>query len=268
MKFETEIRNGEYVDPAKSSFEEFKDIWKERHAPKALSPSTQETFYRYLQIHILPHFGSKKISKINTIQITAFLDSKLNEKSQNDPNKTLSPATVKYMYRILKHMFGVAVDWKVIKENPMDGVKPPSLKKKEMGYYSGEDMPVIMEILYEQEIMWKVYFVLAIFAGLRRGENVALQWSHINLEEVEITIQDNLVIGIRDDGTTGIVLKNPKSEASAATISIPKFVTDMLKEYRRHWLIERMLAGDLWPGGIKNTFTMMGLAITSTLQPF
>ncbi|MFP7254663.1 hypothetical protein SFC02_10200 [Terribacillus goriensis] len=39
-------------------------------------------------------------------------------------------------------------------------------------------------------------------------------------------------------------MDNPKSEASAATISIPKFVTDMLKE--------KMMAGDLWQGGDKD----------------
>jgi len=251
LKFETEIRNGEYVDPDKSSFSSFVEIWKERHAPKVLSPTTLDVFKRNLDNHILPYFGDKKISTINTVQITAFLDRKMKEKSKNDPTKTLSPSTVKYLHRILKHIFTVATEWKVIKDNPMVGVKAPTLERKEMQYFSGDEMPFVLEILYGQEPMWKIFFILATFAGLRRGENVALQWKHINLEESELTVEDNLVIGIRDDGTKGPVLKKPKSAASAATIPLPFFVTDLLKVYRKNWLKEKMLVGDHWEGGEK-----------------
>jgi integrase len=242
---ETEVRNGEYIDPSKSSFSDFVDIWRVRHAPKALSPKTYSVFNGYLENHILPYLGDKKLTSINTVQLVAFFDKKINEKSERY-NKQLSPSTVKYFHRILRHLFKLAKEWNLIKVDPMLGVKAPKVEKREMEYYSSDDMPDVMKIINDLEPMWSLYFTLAIFAGTRRGETVALQWKHHDPTAGTINIEENMVLGLNEEGKEVTIIKEPKSKASKAEIILPDFVNNMLINYRRAWIKEKFEAGDLW----------------------
>ncbi|PGY11358.1 hypothetical protein COE25_12650 [Bacillus sp. AFS031507] len=62
----------------------------------------------------------------NNSKILSFLES-LSKDGMRSDGKTgqLSSATIQFYHRILKNIFNRAVEWRVIKENPVENIKKP-----------------------------------------------------------------------------------------------------------------------------------------------
>ena len=90
----------------------------------------------------------------------------------------------------------------------------------------------------------RVLFNLAIYAGLRKGELLALEWSDIDFENDTVTVSKavSVVAGKQ-------ITKEPKTKTSRRTVSIPHFLTQRIKALRRERLKYRLMLGDYWQGG-------------------
>ncbi|MFL2136475.1 site-specific integrase [Ruoffia sp. FAM 24228] len=72
-----------------------------------------------------------------------------------------------------------------------------------------------------------VMFRLLAFAGLRRGELMALKWKDI--DEVNNTLKIERVLA---EGINGSVFQSPKNNTSKRTISLDKTTMETLKDWR------------------------------------
>ena len=233
-KFQIEIEAGEYIAPNKNLFSDFVQEWYKRYAIKELSPTVVKNYMSSLRSHILPVFGSKRIGDIKTIQIIRFLDDKAtgeNERKDGRPGK-LSSDSIRKFYDALCNVFNRAYEWRIIKDNPMTGVKKPAVKQREMRYYTSEDLGEVFEALNQESLMWRVYFLGALFGGFRRGELTALEWSNILFDTNEIEIINNIVGS--ENGQP--IIKDPKTKSSKASVVMPEWYMELLKEYKAEWL--------------------------------
>src|SRR5258705_7469454 len=75
----------------------------------------------------------------------------------------------------------------------------------------------------------RVPAMVALFAGARLGEVLALRWSRVDLDRKVIEIREAL------EATTahGIRFKPPKSKAGRRDIILPDVLVDVLREHRR-----------------------------------
>ncbi|QCT03326.1 integrase [Paenibacillus algicola] len=241
-KFVVEVESGEFIAPEKMSFEAFVSEWKTKYADKHLELKSVENYTMHLNSRIIPHFKSVRIDQIKTLHIINFLDSintRLDGKEGN-----VSSSTIVYVYRVLRSVFQRAVEWKVIKENPMNGVKKPKEKPvKEIQVYDEQDVKKLFAALEDERFMFRVLVTLAISTGMRRGELVALEWKHIDLSSGTIKVVQS--ISIRDDKGKPVI-KEPKTRNSNRTISLPSSTVELLKKYRMHYLQEKMKILDRW----------------------
>ena len=138
----------------------------------------------------------------------------------------------------MRSIFKYAVQWNVLVKNPLDGVtKPKNRNKKVVIAYDEEEVAVIFNALNEEPFKWRMFAMLAIVAGIRRGENLALEWSDIDFENSRIDIHQSIVSA---DGKTEI--KDTKTDSSNRLVSLPASVVDELKKYRVHWIQEKLKA--------------------------
>ncbi|MFK3960276.1 tyrosine-type recombinase/integrase [Pseudalkalibacillus hwajinpoensis] len=245
-KFQIEIEAGEYIAPNKNLFSDFVQEWYKRYAIKELSPTVVKNYMSSLRSHILPVFGTKRIGDIKTIQIIRFLDDKAtaeNERKDGRPGK-LSPDSIRKFYDALCNVFNRAYEWRIIKDNPMTGVKKPAVKQREMRYYTSEDLGEVFEALNQESLMWRIYFLGALFGGFRRGELTALEWTNILFDTNEIEIINNIVGS--ENGQP--IIKDPKTKSSKASVVMPEWYMDLLKEYKVEWLNEKESAAEYWEG--------------------
>ena len=70
--FETEVKNGTYLDGGKITFSEFVSKWLNDYAEKQLQPKTIVRYKEMLYGRIIPAFGNKKLNEIQPHHLLEF----------------------------------------------------------------------------------------------------------------------------------------------------------------------------------------------------
>lgn len=113
--------------------------------------------------------------------------------------------------------------------------------KKEVKILNDKEAKVLANYLHtEPNPRWKIALLTVLFMGLRRGELAGLEWKDIDCENKTMTIARSVqdIIGF------GLITKEPKTENSKRTISMPDKLIDYLKEYEVWWLNQKKYLGD------------------------
>lgn len=235
LKFKQEVLSGNYIKPEKMLFSAFANEWLEKFARKELSSTTFVNYESKLTTNILPVIGHVRMDEINTLMLQTLMDEL---KRKDGSNVELSFYTKFDVYRTLRSIFKYAVQWKVLVRNPLEGVnKPKNRNKKEVSAYDEEEVAIIFNALNDEPFKWRIFAMLAIVAGIRRGENLALEWSDIDFEKSRLDIHQSIVSA---DGKTEI--KDTKTNSSNRLVSLPASVMDELRKYRVHWVQEKLKA--------------------------
>lgn len=245
-KFIMEVESGEYIAPEKMTLATFVDEWKEKYAKRDLAPKTLENYLIQINNRILPEFGHMRLDQIKPLHIITFINKLEGEGIRNDNREgKLSSSMIEYIHKVLKNIFNHAVEWKVIKKNPMESLKKPKVEQEEMSVYEEEEVQLLFIALEKESLMWRIMVTLALTCGLRRGELLALEWDNVNFEESYIYIKQSLSYAKE----TGYVVKEPKTKNSKRKVSVPLSLIPDLKELKKLAMKDRMKAEELWEGG-------------------
>lgn len=256
LKFKIEVETGAYITPDKMKFSDFVDEWREKYAsnPSNLSPTTLKCYEDYISSRLIPAFGHMQIDQITAMQIVTFLSDLEKPGARLDgSDKPLEQGTIGYIYRVLKNIFTRAVDWKVIKENPMEGIAKPKEKDAKQKYleqkinpqfYDEEEAQRVVDCLYKETLKWRLLILGSMIGGWRRGELIGLEWHNVDFENRILTVENN--IPLTKDGEA--VEKGPKSFASYRDVDMPEWYMNDLSLYRQEWLETKDKLGDKWLG--------------------
>ncbi|MFI8650701.1 tyrosine-type recombinase/integrase [Bacillus velezensis] len=250
-RFRIEVEAGEYIAPEKSTFDSFAEKWIEKKLfnknGKPYSYKASEKHSGHLRNHILPAFGYKKIDKIKTLHIVDFIDDLAKDGARKDGKPGgLGDRTILDVFQTLQAMFKTATEeWKLIKENPMEGLSQPHVEPKEMQYFQTDEAEECIRVLYEIDIKWRLYFLGAMIGGLRRGEGLAFQW-HLDVDWERGGFYVNRSISKTVNGRP--LVKAPKSRSSKRFVKMPDFYMEDLAKYYRMWKKEKLMLGDAWEG--------------------
>lgn len=245
-KFVTEIESGAYIAPEKMKFAIFVEEWKEKHAKKHLAPTSLTTYLQLINQRIIPAFGHLQLDQVKPIHIVNFLDN-LSEDGIRDDGKegAISSSYIQKYYTVLRNIFSRAVEWKLIKENPVAQVKQPKVTYKEREIYDEESVSKLYKALETVELKWRVIVMLAVTCGLRRGEILGLEWKHIDLDNQTLEVKQTLTY----TKSSGYMVKEPKTKNAKRKVSLPSFVVPLLKKLKSQKNEERIKVDDLWQGG-------------------
>ncbi|MGI2295108.1 tyrosine-type recombinase/integrase [Paenibacillus sp. GXUN7292] len=253
VKFKAEVEAGEYIAPQKMTFAAFVEEWEQKYAVKHLQPTTLEIYMIYLNNRVIPAIGHMRIEDITTYKMINFVGELQNSEKADGTGK-IAAGTVQYILRALRNVFNRAVEWKLIKENPLNGVKKPKGEKTKVNVYTAEEAQELLAALKGEFPYWRVLITLALTTGLRRGELLGLEWKHIDLEAGTLRVEQALSTTKQNR----FLISEPKTENSIRTVSLPASVIKELKEYKTHCNKERLKLGDLWKGGDRNfVFTVL-----------
>ncbi|MCD8052215.1 MAG: site-specific integrase [Clostridiales bacterium] len=168
-----------------------------QYAEKVFLPSkrvtaSEKTVYSYkwtFEKYIDPALGDLRLQDVTGTQINAFL---LDYQATGAAH-----SSVVRLYAILKSFFKIAFLDSSIDRNPMERVQRPTARKDELQRqgpeaYTEEELAHILECLKGEPLKWRVYISLLCETGLRRGEALALQWSDIDFQALEVTVAATL----------------------------------------------------------------------------
>ena len=144
------------------------------------------------------------------------------------PEKPLARKTLNDVKNTAYNIFRLAVNNRVIDFNPVDAVETPTgTGKTRREAISTEQMKWITETDELPEA--QIAAMIMLYAGLRRGELIALTWADIDLNAK--TIRVNKSANFIDN--TPIVKPMTKTEAGMRLISIPDVLVDFLQATKR-----------------------------------
>ena len=195
--------------------------------------STAEKTERMLNRYVLPTMQKERIDRLNA--------QKLQEWKQSITTLGLAPKTQKNIYSEFRAMLNFAVKMEYLPRNPLLAVgnfkdndfTPP---KDKLRYYTADEFLRYKAAALADaeakgtisEYAFYVFFCVAYYMGMRKGEINALRWSDINGEL--LTVRRSVSQKIKGES---VVETLPKNKTSYRTIEIPAPLMEILAEYKK-----------------------------------
>ncbi len=195
-------------------------VWAERWLKYKRSEISPKRYASYE--YTVKHFSSvanMQIAKIRTIDIQEII---------SDAAKAGAAKQTLSQYKsVCRQIIQMAVDNRVMDYNPAIAVKIPKTATK-----------TTKRALTEQEQKWflaptehrgQLPAMIMLFAGLRRGELIPLQWSDIDLTNRTITVNKS----VQMINSRPVVKKSTKTDAGMRIVQIPLVLSEYLKSQKR-----------------------------------
>ena len=212
-----EINSGVAVWHNDISFLELSRIWSDQY----YRPESKTWKYNqeiYLNKHLLPVLGAMHARELKQVHLQTIINKLASE--------GYSTSTMKKIKQIAEQILRIAVDSDLILKNPFSGVKVPSIEPKERRALSESEIDLISE-------NWRgarmgVAAMIMLYAGLRIGEVLALEWTDIDLESRTITVSKARTVFINQAS-----VKSPKTKAGIRVVPIPEILYEVLRSVRK-----------------------------------
>ena len=158
------------------------DRWLESYAKPTVKLSTYCSYEQYIRSHIKPQIGALYLNTLRVDDLQDFF----NERGQNGNVKGpggLSPKTLTNMRNLLHMALDQAVKNKLIKENPIEGVRLPKNVQREMRVLSREEQDRLIKAARQAPEPAAFGIIFDLFTGLRLGELCGLRWKNVDMEQ-------------------------------------------------------------------------------------
>jgi len=146
-------------------------------------PSEVETKRMILDLHLVPALGNLRLDEVAPRQIEEYKGLMLKE--------GLSPKTVNNHLVVLRRMLAVAEEWELIDHVPK--FKWLKVPEAEFDFLSFEESE---RLLSAGQGEWSTMIAVAMKAGLRQGEILALRWRDVDWVAEKINVRQSVVRGI------------------------------------------------------------------------
>ena len=215
------LRRGKNIMPAKVALREAAEEWlaaaeqgtATTRGGRRYKPATLRSYRHALNERILPELGALRLSEIRRADVQALADRTL--------GSGLSPSSTHNMLDPLRAIFRRAVQRETVAENPTANLDLPRPTGKRERIASPQEAAELLEALPVSE---RAVWATAFYAGLRRGELMALRWADVDLGRSEIRVERGW------DQYAGPIA--PKSDSSRRTAPILAVLRDRLIEHK------------------------------------
>lgn len=164
-----DIKRAHKSEPTLSEF--FKD-YGERHGQRKLAwKDDQQRFRDYLENSL----GARKLSAITREMVGRIL---------SDMEKDgKAGATVNNVRALASGIFGKAIEWSYLANNPVKGIKTRKAVKRDRFIQADELPRFFASVGEEPNVTIRDYFLLSLLTGARRANVLGMRWNQISLKE-------------------------------------------------------------------------------------
>jgi integrase len=223
------------ADDKKPNFNTYADGWLKDYARIECKTSTADGYEGVLDLYLRPRFGKKLLNEIRRDDVKALINDLI--------SRVLSRNTIRNALCVIRGLFNYAIEEGLIESNPAArlGRFTRSAKTAEAKgvALTNKEVQQFLKAAHETCQDYHPLLLMAVRAGLRRGELVALQWGDVQLggdgkdSQRFILVQHNYV---RREHTT---TKSKKSRR----VDLSRELRRVLVELRDKRLLEAYLKG-------------------------
>jgi len=224
----SKLSRGEKVVTTRMTVKELGEHWH-RTQTSRLKEKTKTDYGYALDRWVYPRLGNRKVSEIDVNTIADFVA---------EMNQTYSGSTVRNSLKPLSLMCQYAQRRGWLSVNPVSQLtrsETPKGSPRRMRILETDETQRLLSVKYEgKPSVYRLMFMTAIFAGLRKGELLNLTWADVDLAEAilrvapeghgktpaatrEVALPDFLVQELaREDGLEGLVFPFQKDNVNRA----------------------------------------------------
>jgi integrase len=172
-------------------------------------PSALRSYRASLEQRVLPELGSVRLSVLSRVDVQDYADRLLGE--------GFDPSTIRNTLMPLRAIYRRALARGEATLNPTTGLELPAVRGRRDRIASPAEAAALIAALPERD---RALWATALYAGLRRGELMALRWEDIDFQKNVITVARSW------DVKAGPI--EPKSQAGRRTVPIASVLREFL----------------------------------------
>lgn len=177
-------------------------------------PSAIRSYEAALRDHIVPRLGRTRLGDVRHRDVQRIADDLLAQGRD--------PSTIRNALMPLRVIFRRAVEDGDLAVNPCSHLRLPAVRGRRERIASPEEAEQLLAVLPDRD---RAIWATALYAGLRRGELLALAWKNVDLAIGVIHVE-------RSYDAKDRVEVEPKSRAGRRTIPIVGALRDVLVEHK------------------------------------
>ena len=183
-QMQEQVQARRYV-PCRATVLDLGNRWLTEHVNPNLKPSAAASYRGTFYKHVAPAIGHLRVDDCDGQAILTFLSRKRRE--------GMSEEGVAKLRRQLHAMFAFAQDAGLVSVNPADVARARGPRNGHRRARGTQLSPVQVErFLSACPPRWRLFFVIALDTGLRRGELIGLRWEDVDLLERIIHVRRSI----------------------------------------------------------------------------
>lgn len=207
----------------------YKD-WLDEWLTNYIKPSSKDkTYKRYVNVatkHLVPKLGHYELTDITPLLVQRYITELL--QSGNLKNgKGLSPNSVNSMIVVIQGSMEMAFVLGMTPRYEMDKLKRPKAVEKEVEVFSPNEQKKLEAAVMSDKRSKMKGVMLCLYTGLRIGELLALEWTDVDFQRMEITVSKTCHDGTDENGKYTRIIETPKTENSRRVIPFPTICSSM-----------------------------------------
>jgi integrase len=224
-------KDGVPISPDTTTVGAFLTEWLET-VKLTVRPRTYQRYEEYVRLHIKPSIGRIRLTRLTPQHVQRLYSQQL--------TAGMSPQSVLHLHRVLHLALSRALKWGLVARNVTEQVDPPRVARKEMRTLSPDETRRFLSAARGDRL--EALYVLAVTAGLRQGELLALRWRDVDLEARTVRVVGSL----QNIPGEGLTIVEPKTARSRRQVVISETAVDALRRHRVAQAEERLALGEAW----------------------
>ena len=161
-----------FSEDGSTTFQDYAESWLSRQSKYA--PSTLASYRRQLEV-VYPYIGAIPMCKLRPLAIENMLTQL--RKRKNRSSQPIRETTVQHYLSAVSAVLSDAKRNEIIQKNPSRMIDLPAASHTDQHIPTVEEAQHLLQALARELRHFRVFYLLAMATGCRRGELCALRWS-------------------------------------------------------------------------------------------
>lgn len=201
--------------------------WLENYVKITVKNRTYAKYAEIINKRLVPSLGDYELNAILPLILQRYI-TELLQKGNLNTGDGLSPNTVNLIIAVIKSSLKAAYSLGITNEYYAEKLKRPRINEKQIQCFTTSEQKQIEKAVLADKREKMIGILICLYTGVRLGELLALQWTDIDFQRKELSVNKTCY----DSGRARIT-STPKTLSSVRIIPLPKQLVPILKKYKQ-----------------------------------